>query len=81
MKFSHVFRDVSSTRLSQFSSDTEKFVPYGFQESSQMNTNRSDRPVTDWLNGMAAYFCDDGKVKLMERMDKCLNRNGDYIEK
>jgi hypothetical protein len=32
---------MSSMRLSQFSSDTEKFVPDGFQERSQMNTSRN----------------------------------------
>jgi hypothetical protein len=33
--------------------------------------------VTDWLNGPAADFYDEGIVKLVQRLDKCLNRNGD----
>jgi hypothetical protein len=34
MKFSHMFRDMSSTRFSQLNSDTEQFVLYEFQEFS-----------------------------------------------
>jgi hypothetical protein len=30
IKFSHMFRDLFSTRLSQFNPDTEKFVADGF---------------------------------------------------
>jgi hypothetical protein len=37
--------------------------------------------VTNWLNGLAADFCDEGIVKLVQHLDKCLYRNGDYIEK
>jgi histone-lysine N-methyltransferase SETMAR len=36
--------------------------------------------ATDWLNGLAANVCDKGIVKLAQRLDKCLNRNGDYVE-
>jgi hypothetical protein len=36
--------------------------------------------VTDWLNGLGADFY-DGTVKLLQRLDKRLNRNGDYVEK
>jgi hypothetical protein len=36
--------------------------------------------VTDWLNGVAADFYDKGIVKLVHRLDKCLNRNGNYVE-
>jgi hypothetical protein len=39
MKFSHMFRDLSSTRLSRVNSDAEKFVPDEFQECSQMSTS------------------------------------------
>jgi hypothetical protein len=37
--------------------------------------------VTDRLNGLAADFCDEWIVKLVQRLDKWLNRNGDYVEK
>jgi hypothetical protein len=47
MKFSHMFREVSSTKLSQFNSDTEK---------KQMATKEVTERVTDWLNGLAADF-------------------------
>jgi hypothetical protein len=66
-------------RLSQFNSDTEKFVPDGSHECSQMNA--SERTVTDWLNGLAADFYDKGIVKLVQPLVKYLNHNGDYIEK
>jgi hypothetical protein len=36
--------------------------------------------VTDWLNGLAVDVYDEGIVKLVQRLDKCLNCNGDYIE-
>jgi hypothetical protein len=32
--------------------------------------------VRDWLNALAADFYDDGIVKLEQRLNKCLNRNG-----
>jgi hypothetical protein len=35
MKFSLTFCNMSSTRMSQLSSDREKFMPDGFQECSQ----------------------------------------------
>jgi hypothetical protein len=31
----------------------------------------------DWLNEVAADFYDEGIVKLVRRLDKCLNRKGD----
>jgi histone-lysine N-methyltransferase SETMAR len=36
---------------------------------------------TAWLNGLAAEFYDEGIVKLLSRLDKCLNLYGDYVEK
>jgi hypothetical protein len=29
--------------------------------------------VMHWLNGLAANFCDEGIVKLMQCLDRCLN--------
>jgi hypothetical protein len=37
--------------------------------------------VIDLLNGLTADFYDEGIMKLVQRLDKCLNRNGDYVEK
>jgi hypothetical protein len=37
--------------------------------------------VTVWLNVLAADFSDEGTVKLVQHLDKCLNRNGNYVEK
>jgi len=33
------------------------------------------------LKSQAAKFYDDGINKLVHRYDKCLNLNGDYVEK
>jgi hypothetical protein len=37
--------------------------------------------VTDGLNELAADFYDEKIVKLVQGLDTCLNRNGDYVEK
>jgi hypothetical protein len=37
--------------------------------------------VKEWLNGLAAEVYDEGIVKLLSRLDKCLNLYGDYVEK
>jgi hypothetical protein len=36
---------------------------------------------TDWLNWLAADFYDEGIVRLVQYLDKSLNRNGDYAKK
>jgi hypothetical protein len=36
---------------------------------------------TAWLNGLEAEFYDEGIVKLLSRLDECLNLYGDYVEK
>jgi hypothetical protein len=36
--------------------------------------------VADWLNGLATDVHDKGSVKLVQRLDKCLDCNGDYSE-
>jgi hypothetical protein len=41
-----------------------------------MNTSRSEKKVTDCLNVLTADFCDKGIVKLVQRLDKCLNLKG-----
>jgi hypothetical protein len=46
---------------------------------------KSDEEVKDavkeWLNGLAAEVYDEGIVKLLSRLDKCLNLYDDYVEK
>ena len=37
--------------------------------------------VNEWLKSQAADFYDEGFQKLVNRYDKCLNLNGDYMEK
>jgi len=37
--------------------------------------------VMDWLNSQAAVWYEEGKSKLVSRYDKCLNVQGDYVEK
>ena len=37
--------------------------------------------VKDWLSSQLATFYDAGLVKLVSRYDKCLNSEGDYVEK
>jgi len=37
--------------------------------------------VNEWLKSQAATFYDDRINKLVHRYDKCLNLNGDYVEK
>jgi hypothetical protein len=37
--------------------------------------------VTDWLNGLAANFYDEGIVMLVQCLGKCLKDNEAYIRK
>jgi hypothetical protein len=37
--------------------------------------------VTAWLRAQAAEFCDIGIQNLIPRLNKCLDRGGDYVEK
>jgi len=37
--------------------------------------------VNEWLKSQAAKFYDDEINRLVQRYDKCLNLNGDYVEK
>jgi hypothetical protein len=39
------------------------------------------RAVMDWLNSQAAVWYEEGISKLLSRYDKCLNAQGDYVEK
>jgi hypothetical protein len=36
--------------------------------------------VTDWLSGLAANFCGERIVRLVQRLDRCRNCNGKYTE-
>jgi histone-lysine N-methyltransferase SETMAR len=44
------------------------------------NEELMDR-VTNWLYNLAAPFFDEGLQKLVSRYDKCLNVDGNYVEK
>jgi len=37
--------------------------------------------VKTWLHNLAAPFFDEGRQKLVPRYDKCLNVDGNYVEK
>jgi hypothetical protein len=37
--------------------------------------------VTAWLHVPAAVFCDIAIQKLISRLNKCLDKGGDYVEK
>jgi hypothetical protein len=37
--------------------------------------------VTTWLCALAADFCDIGIQKLISRLNECLDKGGDYVEK
>ncbi|GBO26654.1 Histone-lysine N-methyltransferase SETMAR [Araneus ventricosus] len=43
--------------------------------------NELQTSVQNWLKIQAAAFYDEGIGKLVPRYDKCMNRNGDYVEK
>jgi hypothetical protein len=46
---------------------------------------KSDEEVKDavkeWLNGLAAEVYEEGIVRLLSRLDKCLSLYGDYVGK
>jgi histone-lysine N-methyltransferase SETMAR len=37
--------------------------------------------VNNWLHNLAAPFFDEGLQKLVSRYDRCLNADGNYVEK
>jgi hypothetical protein len=39
------------------------------------------KEVTAWLRAQAAELCDIGIQKLVPRLNKCLDKGGDYVEK
>ena len=39
------------------------------------------RAVVDWLNSQVAVWYEEGISKLVSQYDKCLNVQGDYVEK
>jgi hypothetical protein len=46
-----------------------------------MATDEVKERVMDWLNGLGADFYDEGIIKLVQCLNKCLNCNGGYVEK
>jgi hypothetical protein len=47
-----------------------------FQEDEEVKNK-----VTTWLPAQAAEFCDIGIQKIVPRLNKCLDKGGDYVEK
>jgi hypothetical protein len=47
----------------------------------QIVTKYLQRAVLDWLNFQAAVWYEERINKLVSRYDKCLNVQGDYVEK
>jgi hypothetical protein len=39
------------------------------------------KEAASWLRAQAADFCDIGVQKLVPRLNKCLDKGGDYVEK
>jgi hypothetical protein len=66
-KFSHMFCDLSYTKLTQLNSNTEKLVPDWFQQCSQINTSRTSERN---CHGLVANFYDNDIVKLVQCLDK-----------
>jgi hypothetical protein len=59
MKLSHIFHYLSYTRLSQFTSNTEIFMPRGFQGCLQVSTSRSGRNgygLLKWTGGRLLWW-------------------------
>jgi hypothetical protein len=58
--------------------NSEKYVPDGLQECSKMNTGRrSERNSYVLVKWTDLY--EEGIVKLVQSLDKCLNRSGDCV--
>jgi hypothetical protein len=49
--------------------------------TQRFNTNEELMDGVNWLQNLAAPFFDEGLQKLVSRYDKCLNMNGNYMEK
>jgi hypothetical protein len=68
--------DSPSIHSSFHSSFLPSFLPQRFDDNAELQAG-----VNEWLQSQAAKFYDDGINKLVYRYDKCLNLNGDYVEK
>lgn len=64
-------------------SDYHLFLHLKTHLAGQRHTDDEDVKTTvmQWLSNQAATFFDDGIQKLVPRCDKCLNINGNYVEK
>jgi hypothetical protein len=70
-KFSHMFQDVSST-------DCHSSTP--IQKKLCQMDEEVKEIVIDLLKGLVADLYDE-IIKLVQGLDKCLNRNRRYVEK
>ena len=63
-------------------SDYHVFTKMVRLATQRFHTNEElmDR-VNNWLHNLAVRFFDEGLQKLVSRYDKCLNVDGNYVEK
>lgn len=47
----------------------------------RIHSGKEVKTVKDWFNGLTADFYNAGIQKLVTQYDKCLNLQGDYVEK
>jgi histone-lysine N-methyltransferase SETMAR len=52
-----------------------------FLGGRRFQDNEVKEAVTTWFASQAAAFYDEGIQKLAQQHDKCLNNNGNYVEK
>lgn len=73
-RWSTIFFDLAPSDLHHFPK-LKEFVGGKQQE----NVDVLNKTVTEWLNGQAAEFFDYGIQKLVPRLNKCLDTNGDCL--
>jgi len=66
----------------QWSVDSYLFKDEGAPSGKQFTDDEDlQHAVMDWLSSQAAVWYEEGISKLVSRYDKCLNVQGDYVEK
>jgi hypothetical protein len=74
MKISHMFREFPLR-------DCHSSTPILKNGKRMVTDEQVIQTIMNWSNGLAADLYDEGVVKLVQRLDKCLNCNGDYVQK
>jgi len=63
-------------------SDYHLFIKMVWLATQRFHTNEELMDgVNNWLHNLAALFFNKGLQKLVSRYDKCLNVDGNYVEK